>query len=285
MRQGLAGETGKAQPRRGRTRPAATGTTGGRLDPLSHGGWSAKRLGAALLLSRASPGEGPCSHGAFPAVKPFPLLLPALDTARPVLPVPHPWPEHPWSRSASPRGGIPMGSPPFLAVPRQPARACAPNPSLPNPELALNEADQWDLSSPSCSCSRCGIAAAKKNTGLLLPTPRGLARRQPPALPLPGCRGWGAAAVRDGERSWFFWCFWGIFWPTKAFEGRNRGAGGVMGVAELAEALAPRGPRHIPVLPRAPAGASTANCRYITRLVSLLLGKGFLGPDSPPGFT
>ena len=41
----------------------------------------------------------------------------------------------------------------------------------------------------------------------------------------------------------------------------------MMGVMEPVGALAPTGPRHILVSPRAPAGASAANCRYLTWLV------------------
>lgn len=60
---------------------SAMGTAGGQLDHLSCEGCRAKHPGTALLLTRAPLGEGPCSQGAFPAVKPSPC--PALDTACP----------------------------------------------------------------------------------------------------------------------------------------------------------------------------------------------------------
>lgn len=63
--------------------PQPWGQPEGRWTPCPGEGCRAKRLGAAPLLSRASLGEGPCSQGVFPAGKPFPLLLPALDTAHP----------------------------------------------------------------------------------------------------------------------------------------------------------------------------------------------------------
>lgn len=159
--------------------------------------------------------------------------------------------EPPCSQGISP-GRHSRGIPPCLTAPRQPARACAPNPSLPNPELAPNETDRWELSSPSCSCSRRGIAAARKNTGLLLLTPRGPARPSPPAAAIVSAArltrlgrccstGWG--------RSWVLGIF--FFWPTRA-SSRNWGAEGGTSITELAGALAPGAPRYRAV-PSAPA--------------------------------
>lgn len=63
--------------RRARSNLLAMGTAGGQLDHLSCEGCRAKHPGTAPLLARAPLGEGPCSQGAFPAVKPYTHTHPA----------------------------------------------------------------------------------------------------------------------------------------------------------------------------------------------------------------